>query len=272
MKIVIFDSGVGGLTIFQAVRRVVPSAQLVFVSDTAAYPYGNKTETFVRERVLQVAAQLMQEIQPDLFVVACNTASTVVLPSLRQVLPIPVVGVVPAIKPAAQQSKTQHIGVLATPATVKRSYTQDLIQQFAPHCQVDLLGSTELVNLSEQKARGVAVNQTELQAIMQPWLSSDKCTMDTIVLACTHFPWLRSELEMLFSQHQRTIHWVDSAQGIAKRVGQLSGVVAEHNGAANPRAIFIQESTEKEFSSPPFSELLNSLGIMQLDCLVVPTS
>lgn len=217
--VLIFDSGVGGLSILSAIRHRLPAAKLVFASDNAAYPYGTKSEAQLVPRVLNVVQHLLQETSADMVVIACNTASTVVLPSLRQTLTIPVIGVVPAIKPAVQMTQTQHIGVLATPATVERAYTHDLIAQFASQQQVSLLGSAELVDIAEQKLHANFVDKQALQRVIEPFLMQTK--MDAIVLACTHFPLLMNELDDVFQQHQRSVQWVDSAQGIANRVHSL---------------------------------------------------
>lgn len=218
--ILIFDSGVGGLSIAASVVDRLPDHELIFASDNASYPYGTKSEEELIPRVLNVTERLIQETQADILVVACNTASTVVLPALRERLSIDVVGVVPAIKPAAKLSVNKHIGVLATPATIGRQYTQELINIFAQGCEVDLLGSSELVDLAEQKIHQGCVSLSAIKQAINPWLAPDN-SMDTVVLACTHFPLLKAELDQLFTEHHKNIYWVDSANGIAKRVEYL---------------------------------------------------
>ena len=220
-KVLVFDSGVGGLSILAELRRALPQCQLTFACDNAAFPYGTKDEDTLTERVDRVLRTLIQRVQPDIVVVACNSASTLVLPRIRSHFDKPVVGVVPAIKPAAALSTNQCIGLLATPGTIKRQYTHHLIKDFASHCQVISVGSSELVTLAEQKLCGDAVCKEQLANIIAPFNESsapDALIPDTIVLACTHFPLLKDELE---SAMGRSVHWVDSGEAIARRVKSL---------------------------------------------------
>lgn len=265
-KVLIFDSGVGGLTILEAIRQTLPAAQLVFASDTEAYPYGNKPELELIERVSRVVDALVAAVQPDILVVACNTASTVVLPRLRERLTIDVVGVVPAIKPAAKLSKTGHIGVLATPATVARQYTKDLITEFADHCQVELIGSATLVELAERKLHNGEVDLLRLQEIAQPWLDGAK-TLDTIVLACTHFPLLKPELNNLFEQYGHEIRWVDSATGIANRTRNLLKQSMQATDDSNKPVSNQAIMTSPLELSKTFVDYLAGLGITQIDTI-----
>jgi len=221
-NILIFDSGVGGLSILKAILFKVPQAQFVFASDNAAYPYGVKTEQALIHRVEKVVQQLVSHTKADMVVIACNTASTVMLPRLRELLSIPVVGVVPAIKPAVEKTKSKHIGVLATPATVNRAYTMNLIREYAKGCRIDLLGSAELVNLAEKKLYSGCVDKAAIKDTLGHWIKDeDYKKMDTIVLACTHFPLLKKELQEIYHELDREIMWVDSSQGIANRVVNL---------------------------------------------------
>ena len=215
-KILVFDSGVGGLSVLTELRRVVPQCQLVFACDNAAFPYGTKSERELEERVDNVLKRLIQHTAPDIVVVACNSASTLVLPRIRSHFDKPVVGVVPAIKPAGAISKSRCIGLLATPGTVQRQYTQQLIDNYAGDCRVIAVGSSELVHMAEQKLQGEPVCSQRLKQILAPLLSEH--TLDTVVLACTHFPLLRDELEAL---GRPGIHWVDSGEAIARRVHSL---------------------------------------------------
>ena len=215
-KILVFDSGVGGLSILAELRRALPSCQLVFACDNAAFPYGTKGEGFLVDRVELVLKALNRRVEPDIVVVACNSASTLVLPRIRSHFRRPVVGVVPAIKPAAAISNSKCIGLLATPGTVKRQYTKQLIDDFASGCRVISVGSSELVSLAEQKLRGEAISKDDLKEILAPF--SAKPELDTVVLACTHFPLLRQELNQAV---ERDIHWVDSGEAIARRVQSL---------------------------------------------------
>lgn len=215
--ILIFDSGVGGLTIHAAIAARLPQENYLYACDNAAFPYGPKAEDELVQRVHDVLDALIARYAPQLVVVACNTASTVALPRLRQHYKLPIVGVVPAIKPAAQLSKNKIIGLLATPGTVRRAYTDQLIADFAADCTVLRVGSSELVQIAERKLRGEAVDIVELNALMAPFFEREN-PVDTIVLGCTHFPLLRDELERAAPT---PVQWVDSGAAIAERVASL---------------------------------------------------
>lgn len=215
-RILVFDSGVGGLSILAEVQRALPAAGFFYASDNEGFPYGTKAEADLLARVGRVMDRLVARVRPDILVVACNTASTLALPMLRASLRIPVVGVVPAIKPAAAQSLSRVIGLLATPATVARPYTDRLIEDFAPRCKVRRLGSAELVDLAERKLRGEPVTAAGLAPLIAPLFAGDEgARLDTIVLACTHFPLLLPELA---AAAPRAVEWIDSAPAIARRV------------------------------------------------------
>lgn len=215
-KILVFDSGVGGLSVLAALRERLPGCNFVFACDNAAFPYGTKPDTELIDRVDRVVGTLVRRLVPDLVVIACNSASTLALPRLRQHLDLPIVGVVPAIKPAAQISATKVIGLLGTPATVRRGYTQQLIADFAAHCRVVALGSSTLVDIAEQALRGKPPDLGELQEILAPLFAVEQ--LDTLVLACTHFPLLTAELKAVAP---RPLHWIDSGDAIARRVASL---------------------------------------------------
>lgn len=217
--IAIFDSGVGGLSIFEHVRSSYPNANYVLVCDNLEYPYGEKSEEHLNRRVQEVMRRIVNQFKPDLAVVACNTASTVVLPLLREKFQLPIVGVVPAIKPAAEQSLTREFGLLATPGTVARAYTQSLLNQFASDCTVIKVGSSCLVNMAEAKLYGRSVDMVALETELAPFITNRKC--DILVLACTHFPLLNKEIENVFEKNNRDIKIIDSGHGIARRVVQL---------------------------------------------------
>lgn len=216
--VLVFDSGVGGLSILADIATALPAQPLVFACDNAFFPYGTKTETELVERVDAVLHALIENLRPQLVVVACNTASTVALPRLRSRFNVPIVGVVPAIKPAAQLSRNRIIGLLATPATVQRPYTDALIREFASDCTVIKVGSRELVQLAEDKLRGARIAPAQLQPILAPFFADPLQQVDTIVLGCTHFPLLREELA---AAAPVAVQWLDSGAAIARRVASL---------------------------------------------------
>lgn len=213
-RVLVFDSGVGGLSVLQEIRQQHRACKLFYSSDNAAFPYGTKSEDELIERVDKVLHQLQALSAADMIVVACNTASTIALPRIRERFSQPVIGVVPAIKPAAKLSTSKTIGLLATPGTVRREYTNNLIQEFATHCQVIRVGSNELVHLAERKLRGNPINPADLAPIVSEFQSYKE--LDTMVLACTHFPLLKDELHAAMPH---ITHWVDSGEAIARRVG-----------------------------------------------------
>lgn len=212
----IFDSGVGAISIAREIRRQIPGLTLHFGVDNGFYPYGNKSEEALRPRIVQFARAMMEKSQADMLVVGCNTASTLALPELREVLDRPVVGVVPAIKPAAAETRSGTIALIATEGTVNRIYTRDLIRQFANGQRVINVPAPELVRLAEAKLRGETITAEDLAPVLHRIFDTaggDK--VDIAVLACTHFPLLREELDTFAP---RRIRWLDSGTAIARRV------------------------------------------------------
>lgn len=218
-RILVLDSGVGGLSILREIRLRLSCAELVYVCDNAFFPYGTKPQAEIEARVEHVALQAAARTSPDALVIACNTASTAVLPFLRARLEQPVIGVVPAIKPAAAITRSGVIGLLATPGTVARDYTHALVRDFAPDCEVIMLGSSELVWLAEQKLRGAHLPLEQVRDIVAPLLEHPRGDeLDTLVLGCTHFPLLREELAAALPER---VVMVDSGEAIARRVKSL---------------------------------------------------
>ena len=211
--VLIFDSGVGGLSVYQEIRKLLPDATYTYLFDNARFPYGELSSEELIPRCCALISALQTQRPADLVVIACNTASTQVLPTLRSQLSVPVVGVVPAIKPAAQLTRIGRIGLLATPATVSRPYTEKLIREFASDCTVLRIGSTELVLEAERKLAGSAVDMNCLQRVLSPWLV-DEQSPDVIILGCTHFPLLKEELHQVMSH----VQLVDSGAAVARRV------------------------------------------------------
>jgi glutamate racemase len=213
-----FDSGVGGLSVLQATRALLPQAPIVYAADSAGYPYGVKTEAEIAARVPALLGRLVERYRPRLAVIACNTASTIALSVVRAALDVPVVGTVPAIKPAALQSKTRTIGVLGTDATIRQPYVDRLAAEFAGDCLVLRHGSAELVDLAEAKLRGEASDPAAYARIMGALTGQPGGErIDTVVLACTHFRLVEPELSAAAS-----LSYVDGAEGIARRIAHLT--------------------------------------------------
>ncbi|MEG3132319.1 glutamate racemase [Rouxiella sp. T17] len=213
----VFDSGVGGLSVYHEVRQLLPDLHYIYAFDNVAFPYGEKSEAFIVERVLDIVSAVARRHPLSIIIIACNTASTVSLPALRARFSCPVVGVVPAIKPAAKLTRNGIVGLLATRATVQRPYTHDLIARFATDCKIQLLGSAELVELAEAKLQGEEVSLPLLKKILHPWLKLRE-PPDTVVLGCTHFPLLSEELSQVLPDGTRLI---DSGSAIARRAHWL---------------------------------------------------
>lgn len=222
--IIVFDSGLGGLSVFRELVRARPDARFVYAADDAGFPYGPRSEEDLVARVVGVMDALIARLAPDAVVIACNTASTLVLPALRARYSIPFVGTVPAIKPACEGSLTKQVSVLATPGTVKRDYTQALIRDFAGDCRVTLVGSVHLAALAEAAMAGVDVPDEAFAAEIAPaFVREGKARTDTVVLACTHYPLV---LDRLRKVAPWPVRWVDPAAAIARRLSSLLGPVA----------------------------------------------
>jgi len=214
-----FDSGVGGLSVLEPTRALLPNAPIVYVADNAGYPYGKRSEQEIASRVPALLGRLVERFHPRLAVIACNTASTIALDHVRSALDLPVVGTVPAIKPAAETSKTRVIGVLGTEATVRQPYVDNLAAEFASDCTIIRHGSPELVDLAEAKLAGDDVSIEAVRAAAQPMFDAPGGhRIDVGVLACTHFPLLRQDLSQAFPG----VEWIDGGPGIARRIAWLT--------------------------------------------------
>ena len=221
-RALVFDSGLGGLSVLHAIGRLRPDLEIVYVADDAAFPYGRLAEGALIARVQAVMARMIPEHEPDIVVIACSTASTLALPQLRAAYPrLPFVGVVPAIKPAAQASRSGLISVLATRGTVARDYTRALVREHAAECEVTLVGSALLAPIAERAMRGEAAKDAEVAREIAPcFVEKDSRRTDCVVLACTHFPLLIDALERLSPW---PVTFVDPAPAIARRLASLLG-------------------------------------------------
>ena len=241
-RVLVFDSGVGGLSVLDAIAASGVAVELDFLADSAWLPYGSKSDSDVAARVPELLKQVAAQWRPDLIVIACNTASTIALAPARAAIDLPIVGVVPPIKPAAAATKTGVIGLLATPPTARRAYTSDLIAQFAADKVVIRVGSTALVEAAEAKLRGEAVNRSHIQnAIDELFGATDGDKIDAVALSCTHFPLLAAELA---EAAPRECVWLDSGAAIARRV---CDVLALEDGTARAhRAGFTDAQSARE--------------------------
>ena len=237
--ILVFDSGLGGLTVLREVVGARPDAHYVYVADDAFFPYGHHSEDQIIARVVPLIGELIAKHAPDLVVIACNTASTLVMSHLREQYDVPFVGTVPAIKPACASSKTKRVSVLGTRGTVRREYTKALIRDFAQGCEVTLVGSAELASLAEAALSGVEVNDRDISAELAPCFVGDgedhSTRTDTIVLACTHYPLLMDRLVRLAPWK---VDWIDPAPAIARRVADLLRAPGSEADRAGAEMIF----------------------------------
>ncbi|WP_421565799.1 glutamate racemase [Ochrobactrum sp. EDr1-4] len=218
--ILVFDSGIGGLTVLRELRVMMPDRRFVYIADDAGFPYGDWEEEALRARIVELFGKFIAEHNPEIAVIACNTASTLVLDDLRRAYPlVPFVGTVPAIKPAAERTSSGLVSVLATPGTVKRAYTRDLIQSFGSQCHVRLVGADRLAGVAEAHIRGEKIDEALVVDQITPcFVEMDGKRTDIIVLACTHYPFLVNVFRRLAPW---PVDWLDPAEAIARRTVSL---------------------------------------------------
>jgi len=218
--VLMFDSGIGGLTVLREARVLMPERRFVYVADDAAFPYGAWEEDALRDRIVDLFGTLVAEHAPEIVVIACNTASTIVLDALRAAFPeTPFVGTVPAIKPAAERTRSGLVSVLGTPGTVRRQYTRDLISAWATKCHVRLVGSDRLASLAETYMRDGFVDEAAVSAEIAPcFIEKDGGRTDIVVLACTHYPFLVNRMRKTAPW---PVDWIDPAEAIARRALSL---------------------------------------------------
>jgi glutamate racemase len=226
--VLVFDSGIGGLTVLREARVLMPERGFIYVADDAGFPYGDWDEEPLRDRILALFRKLLANYDPEVVIIACNTAFTLVGADLRATFPhMQFVGTVPAIKPAAERTRSGLISVLATPGAVKRAYTRDLIQSFASQCQVNLVGSKHLARLAEAYIRGEEVVDEILRAEIAPcFVSEQGAKTDIVVLACTHYPFLTNVFRRLAPW---PVDWLDPAEAIARQARRLVPLTAIEN-------------------------------------------
>lgn len=258
--LLIFDSGVGGLSVLREVRALLPNAPIVYAADKAGYPYGTKSPAEVAARVPALLGRLAERFDAALIVIACNTASTIALDAVRAALDLPIVGTVPAIKPAAAISKTRVIGVLGTEATIVQPYVDRLAAEFAADCTVIRHGSAELVELAEAKLRGEPTDPAAYTRILDGLLTQLRGErIDTVVLACTHFPLVAEELE---AASPRPLAFVDGATGIARRTAFLTREIAWPEAPQEGIAVFTGG-----IDAEPYCAALAGFGLTRIEKL-----
>lgn len=227
--VLVFDSGIGGLSVLRHIRAQALALDLTYVADHAGFPYGGRDAVELLEHIAALMQRLIAEFDPRAVVIACNTASTLVLPVLRSRFSMPFIGTVPAIKPAAKQTRSGLVSVLATPGTVKRDYTFELIREFAPDVAITLVGSEHLAQLADDVLTGKPCDEDAVRAEIAPcFVDKDGMRTDTVVLACTHYPFLLDVFQKLAPW---PVNWIDPAPAIARRLTDVLGRETKGSGA-----------------------------------------
>ncbi|OOF42483.1 glutamate racemase [Rodentibacter rarus] len=257
--ILFFDSGLGGFSVYRETKKLLPNWHYLYCFDNGGFPYSERSEESIIQRTLSACRLIDAQHSLEAIVIACNTASTVVLPILRENFSIPIIGTVPAIKPAAEISKTQHIGLLATKGTVKRHYVDELIHKFAQHHQVERLGSTKLVEIAEQKIRGHSVDLIALKDELSPWANMPD--LDTLILGCTHFPLIKDEIKLCLPQVK---YFMDPGPAIAKRIQSLLSGVKIRNKSEKSNQMFCTKHFPEELQ---FKQILPLWGFDRLNVI-----
>lgn len=256
-----FDSGVGGLSILAPARAALPNAPIVYAADSAGFPYGTKSETEIAARVPALLGRLVERYRPRLAVIACNTASTIALSAVRAALDIPVVGTVPAIKPAALASRSRVFGVLGTDATVRQPYVDRLTAEHGADCTVLRHGSAALVQLAEAKLRGQPLDPAIARDALAGLLDQPGGdAMDIVVLACTHFPLVEAELA---AAAPRPLTFLHGGEGIARRIAYLTQGQDWPAAPLPGRAVF----TRLDESVEPLRAALMAYGLDRIEGL-----
>ena len=252
MSILIFDSGIGGLTILREVRVALPGRRIVYVGDDAGFPYGEWDEEQLIPRIVSVFERCLEAYSPELAIVACNTASTLIMPALRERFDIPFVGTVPPIKPAATRTASGLVSVLATEGTVKRRMVRDLIKDHAHLATVKLVASTGLARLAENHMQGTSIDHEKLARELEPcFVEQSGRRTDIVVLGCTHYPFLVHEMRRLAPW---PVDWIEPAEAIARRTVSLIGVTPPDDPRERMSDVALMTA------GPPSSRLTRLLG------------
>ena len=277
MRVLVFDSGIGGLGIVAALRQTMPEATIGFVADNAAFPYGEKPDDWLVARIEAVIGAAIDHLRPDLAVIACNTASTLALAALRARFSLPFVGVVPPIKWAAAESRTRVIGLLATAATVRRGYLAGLQARYAPDCTLVAHGARGLADLAEQRFRTgldhppppalLAAIRDELALL---FARPDGARIDAVAIGCTHYTFLLDALAEAAPQSGAggPILWLDPALPVARHAASLAATLAEAQLSGGSETA----ADRALFTAPPADGLAAGLarfGIERIERLAV---
>ncbi|MAS07274.1 MAG: glutamate racemase [Ahrensia sp.] len=253
-----FDSGIGGLSVLREARVLMPDWRFVYVADDAAFPYGAWGEDALREHITELFSVLLEDYRPALSVIACNTASTLAIDHLREVYPEETfVGTVPAIKPAAERTRSGLVSVLATPGTVKRQYTRELIRQYAQKCHVRLVGSDNLAAMAETYMRGTMIDEEALRREIEPCFREENGRRtDIVVLACTHYPFLVNRFRKMAPW---PVDWIDTSEAIARRAKSLADGIETLPGEPDEQDLAVFTSG---YPAPELCRLMQGFGLI----------
>ncbi|OEC53971.1 glutamate racemase [Pseudomonas sp. ENNP23] len=211
----VFDSGVGGLSVLREIRALLPAESLLYVADSGHVPYGEKSPEFIRERSQRIADFLLGQGAKAL-VLACNTATAAAVADLRARHPhLPIVGMEPAVKPAARATRSGVVGVLATTGTLRSAKFAALLDRFAGDVKVVTQPCPGLVERIEAGDLGGPATRALLQGYVQPLLEAG---CDTLILGCTHYPFLRPLLRELVPE---SVSLVDTGAAVARQLQRL---------------------------------------------------
>ena len=260
--VLIFDSGLGGLSVLTAIQALLPDRRIVYFADDAGFPYGERAEDDLVGRIMTLTGEAIAAYDPAAVVIACNTASTLVLPPLRERFAVPFVGTVPAIKPAVARTQTGLVAVLATPGTMKRDYTRELISEFAAGCHVRLVGAPDLAAMAERHLAGDAVDMAALAGQIAPcFVTMEGRRTDIVVLACTHYPLLTDQMK---TAAPWPVTWLDPAPAIARQLARVLGAEPMGPNAAGqdcPRPKNAAVFTGDRPVSPAIVQLLQAFNL-----------
>ncbi|AHA28166.1 glutamate racemase [Candidatus Liberibacter americanus] len=239
-NIIIFDSGVGGLSVLQKVRFLIPEYNFIYVADDVGFPYGNWEDASLKNRIISIFSDILDRYNPTLSIIACNTAFTLAKDELRSIFPhMTFIGAVPAIKQAMNYTSTGLISILSTPATLRRVYNSDVINSSSSsHCDIKFVISSKLASIVEEYACGKMICEEEVKSeINDCFVIKDNRRTDIVVLACTHYPFMICLFRRLAPW---PVDWIDTADSIARHARSLCPKIDNYQiGSFNDLAVFI---------------------------------
>jgi glutamate racemase len=247
--IAVFDSGVGGVSVLRHLRRMLPQEHFLYYGDDANAPYGLHTTQEVRELTMAAVNKLMTNFSVKALVVACNTATSAAINQLREAYPEKiVVGIEPALKPAADRFPGGHIGIMATQVTLREKKLSDLLARYGENCTISRIPAPGLVELVEQ---GLG-NTPQAESLLRPIFESYRGKLDALVLGCTHYPLAEAAISNILGE--RTL-LLDGGEGTARQTRRRLAEAGLLNGGEEMGTVRMEHSG----SNPHFAELVRTL-------------